>query len=212
LRWDGIEKISFMKGFGDRISLEHRYSSTLATQYHNDPSSGDRVTESKRIGYNFAPLIGLTFAFNKLWGGDMTVNSRWGKQKSYDLNTSSSNIVEQATDEISITANFRKAGFDMPLFGLTLKNDIDFSFSFSLNKTASFVYEINDLEGGGQPREGTTRITVEPRVRYTVSQRVQSSVFYRYQRTKPDSSVGSRVPGTTIHEGGLELRIQITGS
>ncbi|MBL0176206.1 MAG: cell surface protein SprA [Ignavibacteria bacterium] len=212
LRWDGLEKLAFLQGFADRISFEHRYASTLTTAYHSDPESGERITESKRVGFNFAPLIGLTFSFNKLWGGDMTVNSRWGKQKNFDLNTSSSNIVEQATDEITLTANFRKSGFDMPLFGLSLKNDIDFSFSFSMTKSSSFVYEINNLEAGGLPREGTTRITIEPRVRYTISQRVQSSLFYRYQRTKPDDSVGSRIPGTTIHEGGLELRIQITGS
>jgi len=212
LRWDGIEKISIISGLADRISLEHRYSSTLTESFRNNPSDGVRITESKRVGFNFAPLVGLTFNFNKLWGGDLTLNTRWGKQKNFDLNTSANNVVEQSTDEISITAGFRKTGFDLPLFGLSLKNDIDFNLSFTLNKTSSYVYEVAKLDEGGQPREGTTRITLEPRVRYTLSQRVQSSLFYRFQSTKPDSSVGSRVPGTTIHEGGLELRISITGS
>ncbi|MBI5645506.1 MAG: cell surface protein SprA [Ignavibacteriae bacterium] len=212
LRWDGIEKIGFMQSVADRIGLEHRYSSTMTTAFRYDQSTGERNTESKRIGYNFSPLIGLSLGFNKLWGGDMTVTARWGKQRNFDLNSSANNIVEQSTDEVSITANFRKTGIEMPLLGLTLKNDIDFSFSFSLNKSASHVYEVVSLDSGGQPREGTTKITIEPRVRYVISQRVQSSVFYRFQQTKPDSSVGSRIPGTTIHEGGLELRISITGS
>jgi len=214
LRWDGIEKIGLIEGFADRISLEHRYSSTISMAYRNSQDDGARIIENKRVGYNFAPLLGLTFNFNKVWNGDVSINSRWGKQRTYDLNTSSNNIVESSTDEISITANYKRTGFDFPLFGLALKNDIDFSIAFSLNKNSSFIYQTSETEVdvNGQPREGTTRISLEPRVRYVVSQRVTASLFYRYQRTKPDSSVGSRIPGTTIHEGGLEIRISITGS
>jgi cell surface protein SprA len=212
LRWDGIEKIKLIEGFADRISLEHRYTSSLSEQYRLSQDDGTRITDSKRVGYNFAPLVGLTFAFNKVWGGDLSINSRWGEQKTFDLNTSSANVVETSTSEISLTASFRKSGFEMPLFGLALKNDIDFSFSFSLNKSASRTYGVTDLGSGGQPREGTTRIMIEPRVRYVISQRVTSSLFYQYQRTRPDSSVGSRIPGTTIHTAGLELKISITGS
>ncbi len=211
-RWDGLEKISFLEGVADRISFEHRYTSSTASTYRISPDNGNRITETKRAQYNFAPLAGLTFQFNKLWGGNMSVNARWGTQKSYDLNLSATNIVETGSDEYALTANFRKSGFEMPFLGLTLKNDVDFSFSFSLNRSSSRTYDVNNLGSGGQPREGTMRITIEPRVRYNISQRVTSSVFYRYSRTKPDESVGSRVPGTTIHEGGLEIRITISGS
>lgn len=212
VRWDGIEKIGLISGFADRISFEHRYTSTLTSSHRLNQDDGSQITENKRVGYNFAPLIGLNFGFNRIWNGDLNVTSRWGTQKTFDLNTSSNNIVETESNEITLTANFRKAGFELPLFGLNLKNDIDFSFSFSLNKTNSRTYDINALDSEGQPREGTTRITIEPRVRYVISQRVTSSLFYRYQRTKPDTSVGSRIPGTTVHEGGLEIRISITGN
>ena len=140
------------------------------------------------------------------------MNTRWGKMGSFDFNTSSSNIVESSSDEFSMTANFKKSGFEMPLFGIKLKNDIDFSFAFTMNKTASRTYEVEPFDEAGKAREGTTKITIEPRVKYTVSQRVQSSLFYRYSRTMPDANVGSRVPGTTIHEGGLEIRITIAGN
>ncbi len=211
IRWDGIEKLPFM-GWADRISFEHRYTSSMATGYRINNDNGSRVTETKRAQYGFSPLIGLTFGFNQIWGGTMNITTRWASQKSFDLNTSSTNISESSTDEVSMNASFKKQGFDFPLFGLTLKNDIDFSLSFSLNKTSSHTYDINNLASGGQPREGTTRITIEPRVRYNISTRVTSSLFYRYSRTKPDASVGSRIPGTTIHEAGLELRISISGS
>jgi cell surface protein SprA len=211
-QWNDLQKISFLEGFADRISLEHRYSSNLTQNYRHSQDNGERITEAKRAGYNFSPLLGVTLNFNKLFNGDVSVNTRWGKQKTFELNTSSSNIIEQSTDEFTLQATYRRAGFELPIFGVALKNDVDFSLAFSLNKSNSQIYDVNNLAAGGQPREGTTKTTVEPRVRYSISQRVQSSLFYRYQRTNPDSSVGSRVPGTTIHEGGLELRISITGS
>jgi cell surface protein SprA len=211
LRWDGIEKLPFMS-WADRISLEHRYTSSMATGYRIDNDNGNRITESKRAQYGFSPLIGLTFGFSKIWGGSMNINTRWASTKTYDLNTSSINIVETGSDEFSLTADFKKTGFEVPFFGLSLKNDIDFSFSFTLNKSSSHTYDVNNLGTGGQPREGTMRITIEPRVRYNISTRVTSSIFYRYSRTKPDASVGSTITGTTVHEGGLELRIQISGS
>ena len=86
------------------------------------------------------------------------------------------------------------------------------AFVFGTNNTNSYTDQVNDLTLGGQPREGQTRITIEPRVRYVISQRVTSSIFFRYQRTKPDAVVGSRIPGTTIYKGGLEIRISITGT
>ncbi len=212
IRWDGVEKWSLLSGLADRISLEHRYGSTYGDSWRLSQDDGSRITETKQVGYNFQPLIGIQLGFNQIWGGDLSVTTRWSKKGSFGLNTSASNITEDNMDEITMTAEFKKTGFDMPMFGLTLKNDINFNLAFSLAKNAARIYSISDLGSGGQPREGTTRITIEPRVRYTVSQRVQASIFYRYQRTKPDAEAGSRIPGTTIHEGGLEMRITIAGS
>jgi hypothetical protein len=212
LRWDGLEKWALLEGLADRISLEHRYSSNLSSSYRNSQDTGERLTDSKQVGFSFQPLIGLQLAFNQIWGGDLSVNTRWDKKGTFSLNTSASNIVEDNSNEFSLTADYKKNGFEMPLFGLSLKNDIQFTLAFTLNKTSSRIYSITDLASGGQPREGITRISIEPRVKYSVSQRVQASLFYRYQRTRPDADVGSRIPGSTIHEGGLEIRITIAGS
>lgn len=209
-RWDGLEKIPFLS-FADRIGIEHKYTSNISTKYRSN-NGEPTITESKRVQYNFSPLLGVNMSFSKIWGGELSVNGRWNTQTGYDLNTSASNIVQNGSTEISITANFRKTGFDLPIFGISLKNDLDMSLAFSTNKSDSYTFQVSDLSLGGQPREGTTRITIEPRVRYVVSQRVTSSLFYRYQRTRPDAAVGSRIPGTTIHEGGIEIRLSISGS
>jgi cell surface protein SprA len=212
IRWDGLEKWSLLEGLADRISLEHRYTSNFASSYRHSQDDGQRITESRQIGFGFQPLIGMTLAFNQVWGGDLSVQTRWDKKGSYSLNTAASNIVEDNSNEFSLTAEYKKAGFEMPLFGLSLKNDIQFTLAFTLNKTASRIFSIESLGDGGQPREGITRTSIEPRVRYSISQRVQASLFYRYQRTSPDADVGSRIPGSTTHEGGLEMRITIAGS
>ncbi|MBN1448600.1 MAG: cell surface protein SprA [Bacteroidetes bacterium] len=211
-RWDGLEKWSLLEGLADRISLEHRYTSNYSMSYRHSQDDGTRITDNKQVSTGFKPLIGVQLAFNQVWGGDLSIQTRWDKQGSFGLNTSASNIVEDNSDEFTVQAEFKKSGFEMPFLGVSLKNDIQFTFAFSLNKTSSRIYSINDLGSGGQPREGITRISLEPRVRYSISQRVQASLFYRYQRTRPDAEVGSRIPGTTSHEGGLEVRITIAGS
>ncbi len=211
-RWDGLEKWSLLDGLADRISLEHRYQSSFSMAYRHSQDDGSRITETQQVGSGFKPLIGVQLAFNQVWGGDLSVQTRWDKTGNFNLNTSASNIVEDNSDEFTMNLEFKKAGFEMPLFGLSLKNDIQFTLAFSLNKTSSRIYSVSDLGSGGQPREGITRISIEPRVRYSISQRVQASLFYRYQRTRPDAEVGSRIPGTTSHEGGLEMRITIAGS
>ena len=65
-----------------------------------------------------------------------------------------------------------------------------------------------DFKKEGDPLEGTIRTVIEPRIRYILSSRVTASIYYRYTRLKPDEG-GSRIPGSTINEGGLDVRIAI---
>ncbi|MAT38450.1 MAG: cell surface protein SprA [Ectothiorhodospiraceae bacterium] len=214
IRWDGLEKWAPLEDVADRITLEHRYNSNISTTWDLDQNTRKRRTQSKRTTAGFSPLIGINMGWDDIWDGNLNATVKWGKTSGYTLNTSSSNIEESSTDEINLTANFKKSGFEAPFLGLMLQNDIEFSLTFSYNTDRSRTYEISNLinrEFEGQPREGTIRYTIEPRVRYSISSRVNASAFYSYQRTKPDSEVGSRIPGTTIHEAGIELRIRISG-
>ena len=49
---------------------------------------------------------------------------------------------------------------------------------------------------------------MEPRVKYVLSQRVNASVYYRLTKIEPDDS-GSRIPGSTTNEAGLDIHISI---
>jgi cell surface protein SprA len=152
----------------------------------------------------------MNFTFKELLKGSFGANLRYNSSTSFDLATSSKNIVEQLSQEISVTANYSRRGFEIPFFGLSLNNDLDISASYSLTKNSRKTYDVTklDVNVNGQPLEGSTRTVIEPRIKYVLSSRVTASVYYRYTKIAPDDS-GSRIPGSTVNEAGLDIHIAI---
>jgi cell surface protein SprA len=210
LRWDGLEKLPMFKSFVSRLSLDHSYTSNYTRQFENRPGGGGERTTGQRVGYGFAPLMGLNFTFKELAKGSFGATLRYNTNTSYDLTTSSRNIVESFTREIAVSANYSRKGFEIPFFGLALQNDIDISASYSVSTNSRTTYDTSKLEEdvNGTPLEGSTRTTMEPRIKYVLSSRVSAAVYYRYTKIAPDAT-GSRIPGTTTNEAGLDLHISI---
>ncbi|MBK7256546.1 MAG: cell surface protein SprA [Ignavibacteriae bacterium] len=210
LRWDGLEKLPLFQKFVTRLSLDHSYNSNFTRQYQNRPGGGGERTDGQRVMYGFSPLIGANFTFKELWKGSFGANLRYNSTTSYDLTTSSRNIVEALSQEISVTASYARRGFEIPFFGLALNNDVDMSFSYSVTKNSRVTYDVSKLDVNvtGTPLEGTTRTVIEPRIKYVLSLRVNASVYYRYTKIAPDDS-GSRIPGSTTNEAGLDIHISI---
>ncbi|HEX9007032.1 MAG TPA: cell surface protein SprA, partial [Bacteroidota bacterium] len=210
LRWDGLEKLPMFQGFVSRLSLDHSYTSNYTRAYENRPGGGGERTDGQHVGYGFAPLVGLNFTFKELAKGSFGATFRYNTNTSYDLTTSSRNIVEALTQEISFSANYSRRGFEIPFFGLALNNDIDISASYSISKNSRTTYDVSKLDEDltGTPLEGSTRTTMEPRVKYVLSSRVTAAIYYRYTKIEPDAS-GSRIPGTTTNEAGLDVHISI---
>ena len=140
----------------------------------------------------------------------MGANLRYNTGTSYDLATSSRNIVEGSTSEIAFTASYSRKGFEIPFFGLSLNNDIDISLDYSVAANARKSYDVGHLDENitGQQLEGSTRTVIEPRIKYVLSQRVNAAVYYRYTKIAPDAA-GSLIPGTTTNEAGLDIHIAI---
>ena len=209
-RWDGLEKIPMFSGFVSRLSLDHSYNSNFTRQFQNVPGlSGDR-TDAQRVMYGFAPLVGLNFTFKELLKGSFGANFRYNTNTSYDLALSSRNIVETLSQEISLTASYSRKGFEIPLFGLSLQNDVDISLSYSVTVNSKKTYDTSrlDVDVTGTPLEGSTRTVLEPRIKYILSARVTASIYFRYTKVAPDDN-GSRIPGSTTNEAGLDLHISI---
>ena len=89
-----------------------------------------------------------------------------------------------------------------------MKNDIEFSFAYSNTKTTSVKYNMLEFTEGGTPQDGTTRVTIEPRVKYTISAKVTLSVYYKRSTVQPEGA--SRITPTTTNEAGLDVSISIS--
>jgi hypothetical protein len=209
LHWDGLEKMLGVSNYFERMSVEHAYTSTFTRQWRGNPNGGER-TEGERINYGFAPLLGLNTSMKELLKGSFTASVRFNSTTAYDLNLAAKNIVGTLSQELSVSLNYSRRGFEFPLFGLSLSNDLDISATYSSTHNSRTTYEVSQLETNpdGTPLEGTTRTTLEPRIKYVLSSRVTASIYYRYTKIAPDAG-GSLIPGTSTNEGGLDLRIAI---
>ncbi len=209
LRWDGLEKIGGLKSVVDRLSLEHAYSSSFRRDFRG-AIDGSEQTDNERISYGFSPLLSLNATFKELFKGSLSGNFRMNSTSSYDLSVSTQQITETFTQEMTLSLTYSRRGFKLPLFGLNLNNDVDFSLTFSRAKNSRKTYDPKYLTQNqeGSPLDGNTRTSLEPRMKYTISSRVSASLFYRFSRIAPDEG-GSTIFGTTTNEAGVDIHISI---
>lgn len=206
LTWDGLEKLPLLKSLAERVSLDHAYSSTY-TEGWKLSREGNEEVQVQKIEYGFAPLVGLNLTFGQLWGGNLSGNLKYSTRTAFDLGVTTSNITENFSKDIGFTLQFSKSGFELPLFGVSLKNDIEFSLAYSSSRTAAVRYDMRDFKEDGTPQDGTTRVTIEPRIKYTISAKVTLSIFYKRSTVEPEGA--SRIPPTTTNEAGLDVSISI---
>ncbi len=208
-RWDGLEQLPLLKDIATRVSLDHSYTSTYTTHWHNDPTTSAIVNDNSRIVYGFQPLANISMTFKELWKGNFGGTIRYSTQTTYDLNTSTSppNISEGISNELAFSLTYSRRGFDLPLFGLSLKNDLDFSLSYSSNKTSRRSFRPDQLGTDGDIIDGLTRTTIQPELKYVLSNKVTASVYYKKTATKPDQ--GSTTPGQTVNEFGFNVQLVI---
>jgi len=208
-RWDGLEKLPLVSSFATRISVDHQYTSGFKMRWRIAPT-GDEITESQQVTYGFAPLIGINITFKQLLKGNFSSSIRYGTSTSYDLTPSNRNIVQNDLTDISFSMDFARQGFEIPFFGLSLSNDVTIRMTYGYGKNARRLYDLQAevFRKDGTPLEGSSRTSFEPRIQYVLSSRVTMSVYYKYTKVKPDEG-GSRIPGSTTNEGGLDVRVAI---
>ena len=206
LTWDGLENILFFKSFAKKVSLEHAYSATYTEGTKLNPDGVQEIL-TQRIEYGFSPIAGLNMTFNDMWGGNLIGSIKYGTRTIYDLGLTTKNISETFSKDIGITAGFSKSGFELPLFGINLKNDIEFSLSYTSSKNSVVRYDMLNFTEAGTPQDGTLRTTMEPRIKYTISSKVTLSIFYRRTSVEPEGA--ARIPPTTTNEAGLDVHISI---
>ena len=207
ITWDGLEKVFIFKSIAKRVSLDHSYSSSYTEGWKINPE-GAKEVQSQKIEYGFTPLVGLNITFGELWGGNLTSNIKYSARTNYDLGITTKNITETFSRDIGITAGYSKQGFELPLFGVALKNDIEFSLSYTSTKNSTVRFEMQNFSEEGTPQDGTIRTTIEPRIKYTISSKVTISIFYKRSSVEPEGA--ARIPPTTTNEAGLDVHIAIS--
>ncbi|OGV96167.1 MAG: hypothetical protein A3J88_04540 [Melioribacter sp. RIFOXYB12_FULL_38_5] len=203
--WNGLEQLSIFK-FAKRVSLNHSYDSNYSEGWRINPA-GDQEVQTQKVDYAFNPLVGLTFNFDELFGGNFQSTVRYSTKTGYSLGVTTKNITQSFSQDINVSASYSKSGFSLPLFGIDLKNDIEISLSYTRGKTSSIIYEMDSFKEAGKPQEGKTNTTIEPKIRYVMSSRVTLSIFYRRTSIEPEGA--SRIPPTTTNEAGVDVRIAI---
>jgi hypothetical protein len=206
ITWDGLQNLLFFKKLADDISLDHAYTSTYTEGWMITPD-GQKQIQTQHIEYGFTPLVGLNFTFKKLWSGTLVASIKYSTRTSYDLGISTRNIIESLSQDIGVTAGYSKSGFEIPLFGVSLKNDIEFNMSYTKSVNASTIYDMINWNPDGVPQDGTTTTIVGPTIKYTISSRVQLSIFYTRTTITPQGA--SRVPPSVQNQAGLDVHISI---
>ncbi|MFH1195486.1 MAG: cell surface protein SprA [bacterium] len=206
ISWSGLEKLSFFDGIAQRVTIDHAYTSSYNEGWKIDPDGTTQIN-TQRISYGFAPLVGLDVVFPKIWEGNLSASVKYSTKSAFDLRTTTKTIEENFTRDISVTASFSRKGFEIPLFGLALTNDVEFSISYTNSKNSVVNFEMDDFKEEGVPQDGTNRTTIEPRMKFVMSSKVSLSIFYRRTTVEPEGA--SRIPATTTNEAGLDVNISI---
>lgn len=207
LNWVGLEKLLFFKNFFKKVSLNHAYTSAYMEGWKINASGVDEV-QTQKVSYGFTPLVGLNLTFAEMWGGNITGTVKYSTKSNYDLGVATKSTTETFTKDINFAFSFSKSGFELPLFGLSLKNDIEISMAYTMGRNSVLIYDMGDsFKEEGKPKDGNIRTTIEPRVKYVMSSRVTLSIFYRRTSVEPEGA--SRIPATTTNEAGLDVHISI---
>ncbi len=207
INWVGLEKLPILKSLFKRASLNHAYTSTYMEGWKINADGFEEV-QTQKVSYGFAPLVGLNLTFAEMWGGNIKGTVKYSVKSNYDLGVATKSTTETFSRDVNFAFSFAKSGFELPLFGLSLKNDIEISISYTMGRNSVLIYDMGEnFDEAGKPKDGNIRTTIEPRIRYVMSSRVTLAIFFRRTSVEPEGA--SRIPATTTNEAGLDVHISI---
>ena len=207
--WDGLEKLPLISMIASRASLDHAYMSSYKERWTSaETDDYAKTIQSQTINYAFNPLVGLNFTLKEFVKGNMNATFRYGTSDAYDLVPSSAQVNENSSTSTSFSFTYGRTGMQIPFLGLSLSNDIDFSIHYTVEHSSQTLFDFNNYSSSGIPNGGSSTMTLEPSLKYTLSARVTAQAYYRYKKIEPDAS-GSTITGSTTNEGGVDIHIAI---
>lgn len=235
--YNGLSNWPLFRLLTTQMTVRHGYSATYDLDYRSDALAfaeggsfenetiggqsfqvpvDARQSQNVRLNERFQPLIG----FNMTFRGGIQADVNFTQSRALSLSVAGANVSESTTDEVSVRLSFSKTGLRIPLPFVNrrrINNNVRMSLTFStannsdqrLNFRQDFLDTIAGAPRSPQTPEASTRLTLEPRVSYTISSQVTADVFVRYTSLE---SEGSRIPSTSTLNGGFNFRISFSGN
>ncbi|MBL8007560.1 MAG: cell surface protein SprA, partial [Ignavibacteria bacterium] len=203
----GLEKFAFFSQFANSVTLDNSFIAEYKESRLIDINNYD-IPNSQSVTQAFSPLIGLNFNFKEVMGGNLTSTFRINTSTTNTLNPIGALVQSISTNEWSINMNFSKTGFSIPLFGLSLQNDVQFALTLSKTTNDPINYEFGTGLMNKVVGNGSSVTNFNPTIQYSLSSKVSMQFFYKYIKTQPTNESLTTVPRTT-NEGGLNIRITI---
>ena len=232
--WDvtysGLSSWPLFERLANQVTLRHGYLATSAASYLSvirtspaltpitvgeDPLTlvaPDVSVEASTMTVNerFQPLVGAAIGWKAGFQTDLT----WNRSNLYTLQTNTAQFVEKRVQDVQLQFSFAKNGIKIPLFR-RLNNNIRLTVTASVSDDETFTRSVAsdltaDLTGAERITPGVAsirRISVWPRLSYSLSNRVTTDVFVRYERSEPEGT--QSFPSSTL-DGGVSFRISFS--
>ncbi len=202
VRWTGVEKIPIIKDWTKRVNFDHSFTGKSTEAWQNDESNITR----KSYNASFRPLLGMNITFKN----DISATLRYNLSNTFEENVLGGSGGRRSTNsEFSAQAKYaRSGGFRIPIpvwpfKNKEIKNDMDFSFAFSMS---SNVDEQNVQGGKWEEMNKTAKWSLKPQLTYRFSANVSGGVHFEYGKNE-----SKRMGKTSFQDFGLNVRIDIRG-
>jgi cell surface protein SprA len=208
-QWNGLEKLPFLSGWAQSASIRHVYNGEFNRNFR--VTEEGEVPETQTVRRGFSPLVQLNVTGKPdVFDGTATGSISYNTTTDFNLVAAArSEISKELKSDLQLQLSYQKRGMNVPLFGLALKNDIEFALSFTYGRNNRKRFNLTEFKPEGN-NDGSTRINLRPSVRYSLSTAVTASAFVSYEATIPDGE-GSRDIRRSTTKVGLDLRVGISG-
>lgn len=207
LTLNGIEKFDLFKNIAQSVTLESAYSSEYRKILSYDGINPEYIS-AQAIAAGFTPLIGLNFNFKPISEGTFTASFKLSKTNTYNMEPNNAKLTNTSTNDLAINASYTKSGFNLPLFGLSLENNLTISFSYTRTKNDPVVYSYQNFLWEANTQNGSTSTTINPSIQYNLSRSVTLQLFYKFTKIEPTGN-NLLITTRTSNEAGLNIRLQI---
>ncbi len=209
LQWNGLHNVPFIKPWAQRASLTHEYRGQYNRTFR-ETSDGD-IPEAQTISRGFQPLIGINITGDQdFWKGTASASINYNTVSNFVLLAAArSEISKELRNELQVRLSYLRRGLKLSLFGIDLKNEIEFTTDFSLARQNTKRFNLVDFIEEGN-NNGSTRISFRPAIRYTVSRTLDATGFVSYEATIPDEEGSQDISRSTLKVG-VDLRLKISG-